>query len=172
MVPLWGRLVVDGNVHLDRVCLRAIVAARRARRATSQLRQQHGQLAQLSVGDEIAGVRQAQVPQGHVLQRRIAVRSPLEVLNEVHEASKSYPAIYESHIEDRILVAALLELEDKLKKIQQSKQDKPLLEAQQVPVQELTRGNLQKKIYCLLTAAGDKEQEVALQVHRFLSSLE
>ena len=75
-------------------------------------------------------------------------------------------------IEDRILVAALLELEDKLKKIQQSKQDKPLLEAQQVPVQELTRGNLQKKIYCLLTAAGDKEQEVALQVHRFLSSLE
>lgn len=100
------------------------------------------------------------------------MRSSLEVLNEVREAGKSYPAIYESHIEDRILVAALLELEDKIKKIQQSKQDKPSLEAQQVPAQELTRGNLQKRMYSLLTTAGDKEQEVALKIHQFLSYLE
>jgi hypothetical protein len=100
------------------------------------------------------------------------VRSPLEVLNEVHEAGKSHPAIYESHIEDRILVAALLELEEKIKKIQQSKQDKPSLEGQSVPTQELTRGNLQRKLFTLLTTAGDKEQEVALQIHSFLSSLE
>jgi hypothetical protein len=100
------------------------------------------------------------------------VRSPLEVLNEVHDAGRSHPAIYESRIEDRILVAALLELEDRIKKIQQSKQDKPLLEGQSVPAQELTRGNLQRKLFTLLTAAGDKEQEIALQIHSLLSSLE
>jgi hypothetical protein len=93
------------------------------------------------------------------------MKSALENLRELSEASRDYPAVLP-------LIGAVLELEEKLRGLDQSKQDKPSVEAQQIPAQELTRGNLQKKIYSLLTAAGDKEQEVALRVHRFLSSLE
>jgi hypothetical protein len=93
------------------------------------------------------------------------MKSALENLKELREASKDYPSVLP-------LIGAVLELEEKVQKLDHSKQDKPSVEAQQIPAQELTRGNLQKKIFSLLTAAGDKEQEVALQIHRFLSSLE
>jgi hypothetical protein len=100
------------------------------------------------------------------------MKSPLEVLNEVHEVGRSHPAIYDSKIEDRLLIAALVELDGKINKIQECKQDKSWVGDQEVPVRELTRGKLQNKMFTLLTSAGDKEQEVALQVYRFLSSLE
>jgi hypothetical protein len=100
------------------------------------------------------------------------MRSPLEILNDVNEAGKTHPAIYSSPIEDRILVAAVLELEDRIKKIQLTKEDKPLLEGQSIPAQQITRGNLQKRMFTLLAAAGEKEEEVALKIHQFLSSLE
>ena len=100
------------------------------------------------------------------------MRSALEVINEVHEAGKSHPDIYSSAVDDRVLVAAMLELEGRINRIQQSKQDKRSAEDQAITAGELTRGNLQKKMYRLLTAAGNNEQEVALKIHQFLSSLE
>jgi hypothetical protein len=100
------------------------------------------------------------------------MKTSLEILNEVHEVGKSHPAIYSSAIDDRILVGAIKELEDRIKRIQESKQDNPLVAEQQVPAQELTRGKLQQKMYILLTAACEKEAEIALRIHQFLSSLE
>lgn len=99
------------------------------------------------------------------------MKSPLELLNEVHEAGKSHPAIYSSPVADNVLIAAMLELESRIRQIQETKQDKASHESQSVPSNELTRGSIQVKIHRVLTAAGDKEQEVALKIYRFLATL-
>jgi hypothetical protein len=93
------------------------------------------------------------------------MKSALEKLKELSEACNDYPSVLP-------LIGSVLELEEKVLRLDHSKQNKLSVEAQQTPVQELTRGNLQKKLFNLLTAAGDKVQEVALEIHRLLSSLE
>ena len=70
------------------------------------------------------------------------------------------------------LIGAVLELEEKLQGLEQSKQDKVDPSQLDVPPQELTRGNLQGKLSRLLTAAGDKERAIAIKVHQLLTSLE
>lgn len=93
------------------------------------------------------------------------MKSALENLKELKDAVKGHPSVLP-------LIGAILELEDHVRRLDHSKEDKPHVEAQQVPTQELTRGSLQKKLLALLADAGNREQEVALKVHRCLSALE
>ena len=93
------------------------------------------------------------------------MKSALEKLRELSEVSKNYPSVLP-------LIGAVLELEEKLRGLEQSKQDKVDTSQFDAPPQELTRGNLQGKLSRLLTAAGDKERAVAIKVHQLLTSLE
>jgi hypothetical protein len=93
------------------------------------------------------------------------MKSALEKLKELSEVSKNYPSVLP-------LIGAVLELEEKLRGLEQSKEDKVDPSQFDTPPQELTRGNLQGKLSRLLTAAGDKERAVAIKVHQLLTSLE
>jgi hypothetical protein len=93
------------------------------------------------------------------------MKSALEKLRELSEVSKNYPSVVP-------LIGALLELEEKLRGLEQSKEDKVDPSQFDTPPQELTRGSLQGKLSRLLTAAGDKERAVAIKVHQLLTSLE
>ena len=93
------------------------------------------------------------------------MKSALEKLRELSEVSKNYPSVVP-------LIGAVLELEEKLRGLEQTKQDKVDPSQLDVPPQELTRGNLQGKLSRLLTAAGDKERAIAIKVHQLLTSLE
>jgi hypothetical protein len=93
------------------------------------------------------------------------MKSALEKLRELSEVSKNYPSVLP-------LIGAVLELEERLQGLEQSKQDKVDPSQLDVPAQQLTRGNLQGKLSRLLTAAGDKERAVAIKVHQLLTSLE
>jgi hypothetical protein len=98
-------------------------------------------------------------------KRRKQMKSALEKLRELSEISKNYPSVVP-------LIGAVLELEEKLRGLEQSKEDKVDPSQLETPPQELTRGNLQGKLSRLLTAAGDKERAVAIKVHQLLTSLE
>jgi hypothetical protein len=93
------------------------------------------------------------------------MKSALEKLRELSEVSKNYPSVLP-------LIGAVLELEEKVQGLEQSKQDKVDPSQFDTPPQELTRGNLQGKLSRLLTAAGDKERAIAIKVHQLLTSLE
>ena len=93
------------------------------------------------------------------------MKSALEKLRELSEVSKNYPSVLP-------LIGAVLELEEKVQGLEQSKQDKVDPSQFDTPPQELTRGNLQGKLSRLLTAAGDKQRAIAIKVHQLLTSLE
>jgi len=93
------------------------------------------------------------------------MKSALEKLKELSEISKNYPSVLP-------LIGAVLELEEKLRGLEQSKQDKVDPSQFDTPAEELTRGNLQGKLSRILSAAGDKERAVAVKVHQLLTSLE
>ncbi len=91
----------------------------------------------------------------------------LVALKEVREAGRQYPII-------QMLLEGMLDLEEKCRGLEQSKQDKPevVSEIAELNPNDLTRGSLQGKLHKVLIAAGDQEQDVALKIHRFLSSLQ
>ena len=93
------------------------------------------------------------------------MKSSLEKLRELSEISKDYPTVLP-------LIGAVLELEEMVRELDQSKQDKPGTDDINVTPNDLSRGRLQTKLHQILSAAGDKEQEVALKIHSFLSSLQ
>ena len=93
------------------------------------------------------------------------MKSSLEKLRELSEISKDYPAVLP-------LIGAVLELEEMVRELGQSKQDKPATDDISVTPNDLSRGRLQTKLHQILSAAGDKEQEVALKIHSFLSNLQ
>jgi hypothetical protein len=93
------------------------------------------------------------------------MKSALERLKELSEASRDYPSVVP-------LIGGLLELEAKVRGLEETKQDKPAMSKAPVNPNDLTRGNLQIKLHKVLSAAGENEPEVAVTVFRFLSSLE
>ena len=95
------------------------------------------------------------------------MKSALERLRELSAVSKDYPSVLP-------LIGAVLELEEKVRALEQSKEDKPATGNNNisVPPNDLTRGKLQNKLHQILSSAGDKEKEVALKIHLYLSSLE
>ena len=93
------------------------------------------------------------------------MKSALERVKELNEASKEYPLVVP-------LLGAILELEGKVRSLDQTKQDKPEINDEAVSPQDLTSGNLMQMIHKILTAAGDQRESVAILIYKFLRSLQ
>jgi hypothetical protein len=93
------------------------------------------------------------------------MKSALERVKELNEASKEYPLVVP-------LLGAILELEGKVRSLDQTKQDKPEIKDEAVSPQDLTSGNLMQMIHKILTAAGDQRESVAILIYKFLRSLQ
>ena len=93
------------------------------------------------------------------------MRSALERVRELNEVSKEYPLVVP-------LLGAILELEGKVRSLDQTKQDKPEIKDEAVSPQDVTSGNLMQMIHKILTAAGDQRESVAILIYRFLRSLQ
>jgi len=102
------------------------------------------------------------------------MKTPIEVLNEVHQTGKDHPDLFDSiKVNDRVVVAAIVDLSKQLDHFQQSKQDKISPAQVQAMSNELTRGALGARVSQVLASAADKgnEKDVALQIYQFLESL-
>ena len=93
------------------------------------------------------------------------MKSALERIKELNEASKEYPLVVP-------FIGAILELEDKVRSLDQTKQDKPEINAEAVSPQDITSGNLMTMMHKILTAAGDERQSVSINIYKFLRSLQ
>ena len=93
------------------------------------------------------------------------MKSALERVKELNEASKEYPLVVP-------LLGAILELEGKVRSLDQTKQDKPEIKDEAVSPQDLTSGNLTNMMYKILTAAGDQREAVSINIYKFLRSLQ
>ena len=100
------------------------------------------------------------------------MKTPIELLNEVHEVGKEHPDLFDAmKIDDRILVAVIVKL---TKDLEDFKKSKPVKSADQeeIPQNLLTRGALQKQLHgCLAGVSLDVEKERALKIHNLLKSL-
>jgi hypothetical protein len=93
------------------------------------------------------------------------MKSQLELVRELNEASKRYPAVVP-------LLGAILELDDKVRSLDQTKQDKPEIKDEAVSAQDLTSGNLMNMMHRVLTAAGEQRESVSMNIYKFLRSLQ
>jgi hypothetical protein len=93
------------------------------------------------------------------------MKSALERVKELNEVSAQHPAVVP-------LLGAILELEAKVRSLDQTKQDKPEIKDEAVSPQDLTSGNLMQMIHKILTAAGDRREPVSINIYKFLRSLQ
>ena len=93
------------------------------------------------------------------------MKSALERVKEFNEASQEYPFIIP-------MLGAILELESMVRSFDQTKQDKPEIKDEAVSPQDFTSGNLMQMMHKLLTAAGDQRESVAINIYKFLRSLQ
>jgi hypothetical protein len=93
------------------------------------------------------------------------MKSALDRVRELNQASKEYPAVMP-------LLGAILELEGKVSSLDQTKQDKPEIKDEAVSPQDVTSGNLMALMHRILTAAGDQRDSVAINIYKFLRSLQ
>ena len=93
------------------------------------------------------------------------MKSALERVKELNEVSALYPAVLP-------LLGAILELEDKVHSLDQTKQDKPEIKDEAVSSQDVNSGNLITMIHKILTAAGDQRESVSINIYKFLRSLQ
>jgi hypothetical protein len=102
------------------------------------------------------------------------MKGAVEILNEVHQATKDHPEFSETlTVKDNVLVAAIAELSRRLEHLKQSKQDKISPTQLQAMSNDLSRGALGGKLARVLASAADKgnEKDVALQIYQFLEAL-
>lgn len=98
------------------------------------------------------------------------MKSPIEILTEVHEVGKVHPDLYEAlKVEPKILVAAIVSLADRLEEFKKSKNEST---AEGINPNELAKGNLQGKLHKVLSTAGERYEEKATVIYRTLTSLE
>jgi len=95
------------------------------------------------------------------------MKSFIEVLKDVQANKEIYKVIPEA-----VLVAGLLELDQKIRKLAESKQDKPIDPADYIDRNELERGKMQSKLHGVLARAGDNYHEKAENIYRLLPELE
>ena len=93
------------------------------------------------------------------------MKSALERIRELNEASQEYPFIIP-------MLGAILELEGKVRSLDRTKQDKPEIKDEAVSPQDVTSGNLMALMHRILTAAGDQRDSVAINIYKFLRSLQ
>jgi hypothetical protein len=93
------------------------------------------------------------------------MKSALERVRELNEASQEYPLVVP-------MLGAILELEGKVRSLDQTKQDKPEIKDEAVSPQDVTSGNLMQLMHKVLTAAGDQRESVSINIYKFLRSLQ
>jgi hypothetical protein len=93
------------------------------------------------------------------------MKSALERVRELNEASREYPAVVP-------LLGAILELEGKVRGLEETKQDKPQITNEAVSSQEVTSGNLMQMMHEIITAAGDHRESVSINIYKFLRSIQ
>jgi hypothetical protein len=93
------------------------------------------------------------------------MKSALERVKELNEVSQQYSAVIP-------FIGAILELEDKVRNLDQTKQDKPEIKDEAVSAQDITNGNLMTMMHRILTTAGDQRELVSINIYGFLRSLQ
>jgi hypothetical protein len=93
------------------------------------------------------------------------MKSALDRVREMNEASKEYPFVVP-------LLGAILELEDRVRSLDQTKEDKPEIKDEAVSPHDLSSGNLINMLHKILTAAGDQRESVSINIYKFLRSLQ
>jgi hypothetical protein len=104
-------------------------------------------------------------PPNEINKEKTKMKSALERVRELNEVSKEYPAVVP-------FIGAILELEDKVRSLDQTKQDKPEIKNEAVSSQDITNGNLMTTMHKILTAAGNQRESVAINIYKFLRSLQ
>jgi hypothetical protein len=102
------------------------------------------------------------------------MKGPIEIIGDMHQVGKEHPDIFDSiTVNDRVVVAAIVDLSNQLEHFKQSKQDKISPAQIQAMSGDLSRGALGGKLSRVLASAADKgnEKDVALRVYQFLESL-
>ena len=98
-------------------------------------------------------------------KEKTKMKSALERVKEMNEAAQEYPFVVP-------MLGAILELGEKVRSLDQSKQDKPELKDEAVSPNDLTNGNLMATMHKILTAAGNQRESVAINIYKFLRSLQ
>ena len=93
------------------------------------------------------------------------MKSALERVRELNQMSQQYPAVVP-------FIGAILELEDKVRSLDQTKQDKPQITDDAVLPNDLTSGSLMQMMHRILTASGDQRESVSTNIYKFLRSLQ
>lgn len=93
------------------------------------------------------------------------MKSALQVIKELDEVSQEYPCVVP-------LIGAVLELDEKVRSLDQTKQNKPEIQDEPISAQDLTSGNLMALMHKTLTAAGEQRDAVAANIYKFLRSLQ
>ena len=93
------------------------------------------------------------------------MKPALERIKELNEASQEYPCVVP-------VLGAILELESKVRELEQNKQDKPEIKTDTASPRDLTSANLIAMMHKILTAAGDRREAVSINIFRFLRSLQ
>ena len=102
------------------------------------------------------------------------MKGPIEIIGDMHQVGKEHPDIFDSiTVNDRVVVAAIVDLSNQLEHFKQSKQDKISPAQVQAMSGDLSRGALGGKLSRVLASAADKgnEKDVALRIYQFLESL-
>ena len=102
------------------------------------------------------------------------MKGPIEIIGEMHQVGKEHPDIFDSiKVNDRVVVAAIVDLSKQLEHFKDSKQDKISPAQVQAMSGDLSRGALGGKLSRVLASAADKgnEKDVTLRIYQFLESL-
>lgn len=93
------------------------------------------------------------------------MKSAIERVRELSEVSQQYPGVVS-------MFGAILELDEKVRILDETKQNKPEIKEEAVSSQDVTSGNLMQLMHKILTAAGDQKESVGTDIYKFLRSLQ
>jgi hypothetical protein len=93
------------------------------------------------------------------------MKSAIERVRELNEVSQQYPGVVS-------MFGAILELDEKVRILDETKQNNPEIKAEAVSPQDTTSGNLMGLMHKILTAAGEQRDTVAVDIYKFLRSLQ
>jgi hypothetical protein len=93
------------------------------------------------------------------------MKSSLERVRELNEVCQEYPAVVP-------LLGAILELEERVLSLDQTKQDKPEIKDEAISPQDTTSGKLMAMMHNILNEAGSQRESVSIKIYKFLRSLQ
>ena len=106
-----------------------------------------------------------------VKTRGSMMKTAIQILGDVQEAAKSNPVVNDLKVPGPVITAAILELDEQLKELQNPQRRQ---ETKEVSPGDISRGNLLRRMHAILTLAdADRnEPDVATKIHEFFRTLE